>query len=145
MSLTVESLNFRHLLYFWTVAREGSVVKAAAQLLVSQPTVSAQIKELERAMGERLLARAGRGLRPTEAGQTVLRYADDLFSTARQMIDAVRHHPDDQPLRLAAGVTDGLPKIVARMLLSPALGLGRGVQLLCREGRIDALLPDLAA
>lgn len=142
---TVESLNYRHLLYFWTVAREGSVVRAARRLLVSQPTISAQIKELEQSLGERLFSRAGRGLALTEAGQSVLRHADDIFASGRRLIESLRQHPEDQPLRLSAGITDGLPKLVARMLLEPALNLGRPVHLLCREGRVENLLPDLAS
>lgn len=145
MELTVETLNYHHLLYFWVAAREGSVVKAAERLMVSQPTISAQIKALEAATGCELFMRRGRGLALTDAGQTVLRYANDTFGTGRQMLEALRQHPVDRPLRLAVGIADGLPKLVTRTLLEPALGLGRPVRLLCREGRMEVLLLELAA
>ena len=145
MRITAETLNYHHLLYFWSVARAGSIVAASEQLLISQPTISGQLKELERALGERLFDRVGRRLVLTEVGQTVFGYADEMFGLARQLVEAVGRVPTDRPLRLAVGIADGLPKLVARMLLEPALRLPRPVRLQCREGRVEELLIELAA
>lgn len=77
-------LNYHHLLYFWTVAREGGVSKAAAKLRLSQPTVSAQVRMLEREVGQRLFHRQGRTLVLTDAGHIVYGYADEIFGIGRE-------------------------------------------------------------
>lgn len=139
-------LNYHHLYYFWVVAREGSIARACEQLHVSQPTVSAQIKDLERAVGEPLFTRTGRRLVLTETGRTVLDYAGEIFALGRELVSAVRQRPTGRPLRLAVGVTDAMPKLVARALLEPALRLpGQPVHLVCREDSTERLLLDLSA
>jgi LysR family transcriptional activator of nhaA len=142
--MQLEWLNYHHLLYFWVVAREGGIAKASRQLLVAEPTISGQVKELERFLGERLFARAGRRLVLTEMGKVVYDYAGEIFSLGRQMLDTVRQRPSDRPLRLAVGVTDGMPKLVARRLLEPVLRGPHRVELTCREGAVDDLLIDLS-
>ncbi|MCA9269405.1 MAG: LysR family transcriptional regulator, partial [Planctomycetales bacterium] len=82
-------LNYHHLQYFWAVAREGSIARACAQLHVSQPTMSTQIRKLERSLGHKLFHRVGRGLVLTEAGKAVFRYADEIFTLGREMVDAM--------------------------------------------------------
>ncbi len=96
----MERLNYHHLLYFWMVAREGTVARAAAQLRLAQPTLSGQIHALEGALSERLFERAGRGLRLTEMGRLVFRYADEIFALGREFQDAVKGRPVGRPLRL---------------------------------------------
>lgn len=138
-------LNYHHLLYFWTAVRQGGVARAAEELGVSQPTVSGQIKELEAALGEALFARAGRRLVPTEMGRVVFSYADQIFALGRELTDTVRNRRPGRPQRLVVGVADAVPKIVARLLLEPACRAPHLARLVCREGKVDALLPDLAA
>jgi LysR family transcriptional activator of nhaA len=138
-------INYNHLYYFWVVGREGGVVRASEELMVSQPTISNQLKDLEAALGHKLFERAGRGLKLTEAGRVTYNYASEMFSQAQQLLNALEHQPADIALRLAVGVTDVIPKPVARQLLAPALKLEQPVRLICREDKSDRLLADLAA
>lgn len=140
----MEWLNYHHLLYFWTVAREGGLVAAGKVLRLSHPTLSAQIHALEDRLGEKLFTRAGRRLALTEMGRVVFRYADDIFTLGREMLDAVKDRSTGQPLRLDVGVVDVVPKLVVRRLLQPAQDLPVPVRLVCREGPLDRLLADLA-
>lgn len=140
----MEWLNYHHLLYFWTVVREGSVVKAAETLRLSQPTVSSQVKALEASLGERLFTKVGRRLVPTDAGQMVFRYADEIFSLGRELMSTVRSGAGGKPVRFVVGVTDALSKLIAYRLLSPALHLPEPVRMICREDRVERLLAGLA-
>src|SRR3954467_1314632 len=123
-------INYNHLYYFWMVAREGGMVRAAEELMVSQPTVSFQVKELETALGRRLFDRVGRGLRLTEAGRVAFNYANEIFSLGQELLNALEHHPAGAVLRLAVGVLDVIPKPLARQLIAPALLLPQPVRLL---------------
>lgn len=114
-------LNYHHLLYFWTVAREGGVAKAADRLHLTHPTISSQIRELERALGEKLFVRVGRGLELSEMGRVVYRYADEIFSLGKELLDTVNGRPTGRPARLVVGVDDVLPKLLVRRLIEPAL------------------------
>ncbi len=140
----MEWLNYHHLLYFWTVAKEGSIARACQRLHLAQPTISAQLQALERSLGEKLFHRVGRGLVLTETGQVVFRYADEIFSLGREMMDTLKGQPTGRPLRLAVGVTDALPKEVAYRILEPALKMTEPVHLICSEGAPDFLLAELA-
>src|SRR5689334_24797632 len=125
----MERLNFHHLLYFWTVAREGSVASASAKLRLAQPTLSGQIHTLEDALGEKLFERAGRGLRLTDMGRVVSGYADEIFALGRELTESVKGRPTGRPLQLKVGVADALPKLVAYRLVEPALALAQPVRL----------------
>lgn len=138
-------LNYHHLLYFWTVAKSGSIVKASEELHVSQPTISGQIKELEAVLGERLFNRVGRGLVLTEMGHLVYGYADEIFSLGRQLMDTVKQRPTGRPMRLAVGITEGVPKLVAESIMEPVMGMKDPVRLVCREDDLDSLLHELSA
>jgi LysR family transcriptional regulator, transcriptional activator of nhaA len=140
----MDRLNYQHLLYFWMVAREGSVSRAAAQLRLAQPTVSGQVRALEGALGEKLFERAGRGLRLTEMGRMVSGYADQIFTLGRELTESVRGQPTGRPLRLAVGVSDALPKLVAYRLIEPALDLPVPVRLDVRVQSTEKLLASLA-
>jgi len=140
----MEWLNYHHLLYFWVVAREGSIVQASEQLRLAQSTISEQIRALEASLGEKLFTRVGRNLTLTEMGHTVFRYADEIFSLGRELMDTVQGRPTDRPLRLMVGITDVVPKRVAYRLLEPALRLTQPVQIVCREGKLEHLLTELA-
>lgn len=137
-------LNYHHLLYFWTVAREGSIAGAAKELNLAQPTVSTQIKQLEASLGENLLVRQGRGLALTVTGELVYAYANEIFSLGREMVGAVRLGMTDRPLRLVVGLVDALPKSLASELLRPALEMDRRVHLVVHEGKLQDLVSDLA-
>ena len=136
--------NFHHLLYFWTVAREGSILAACKKLYVSQPTVSAQIRALERSLGQPLFARRGRRLELTEMGHVALRYAEEIFTLGRELAETFKGRPVGRGLRLVVGIADVVPKLIAYRLLEPALKLPESVELVCLEGKSDRLLAELA-
>jgi LysR family transcriptional activator of nhaA len=138
-------INYNHLYYFWAVARQGSIARAAEELMVSQPTISVQLKELETALGHRLFERAGRGLALTDAGRITFNYANEIFALGQEMADALEHQPAGRSLKLSVGVLDVIPKVVVRELLDPVLHLPQPVRLICREDKADRLLADLAA
>lgn len=137
-------LNYRHLLYFWTVAREGSIARACRKLHLTQPAISAQIRQLENSMGEKLFEKSGRGLALTEAGRVAYEYAEEIFRLGGELSDTLRGRPTGQPLRLVVGVTDAFPKLIAHRLLTPALQLPQPVRLVLRDDRPDRLLADLS-
>lgn len=140
----MEWLNYHHLNYFWTVARAGSVSRASEQLRLTQATVSAQLKSLEQALGEKLFHRAGRHLVLTDTGKLVFRYADEIFSLGQEMIGSLKGRPEGRLARLTVGVFDVLPKLVAYQLIEPALKLRQQYRIVCREGTNEELLPALA-
>jgi len=140
----MEWLNYHHLFYFWTVMREGSLTAASARLSLAPSTVSAQLSRLEEALGGKLFQRAGRNLEPTDLGRLVFRYADEIFSLGRELMDTIHGRPVAGPLSLKVGVVDVLPKFIVRRLLEPALQLPERVKLVCLENKEDALLAELA-
>lgn len=140
----MEWINYHHLLYFWVVAREGGLVAAGKVLRLSHPTLSAQIHSLEDQLGEKLFTKVGRKLALTENGRVVFRYADEIFTLGREMVDTVRGRSTGQPLRLTVGIMDVLPKLVVRRLLQPVFSLPEPVRLVCCEEPFDKLLADLA-
>ena len=139
----MEGLNFHHLRYFWTVARKGGVRKAAESLHVSQPSISAQIRLLEESLGAKLFQRSGRSLVLTETGQMVLGYADEIFSTGRELMNAIRHGPDGRELRLNVGVTDSVSKLIAFEILKPAFHYLHPTHVVCRQAEIGPLVNQL--
>ncbi len=140
----MEWLNYHHLLYFYTVAREGSVTRAAAVLRLAQPTLSAQIRRLEDSLDEKLFSRQNRSLVLTEVGRVAYRYAEEIFGLGNEMLDTLRGRPTSRPARLHVGVADVVPKLVCHRLLEPVLTGQGAVQLVLREGKTDDLLAALA-
>ena len=140
----MEWLNYHHLLYFWLVAKKGGVTQASAELRLAQPTISAQIRALEHALGEKLFNRVGKRLVLTDVGQVVFRYAEEIFSIGRELQQTLKGRPGHRPLRLVVGIADVVPKMVALKLLEPALHLTETVQLICREDKSDRLLAELS-
>ena len=140
----MERLNYHHLLYFWTIVREGGVAKAAQKLRLAQPTISGQVRLLEGALGEKLFQRSGRRLELTEVGRLVHRYAEEIFGLGRELTDVLQGRPGGRPVRLTVGVADVVPKLVAHRLLVPALRLTEPVQLEVREDSHERLLGELA-
>jgi len=140
----MEWLNYHHLLYFWTVARLGSVSRASAELRLTQATVSAQLKSLEQSLGEELFRKSGRHLVLTETGKLAFRYADEIFSLGQEMLGTLKGRSEGRLARLTVGVTDVLPKLVVYQLVEPALKLKESYRIICREGTNEELLPALA-
>jgi len=140
----MEWINYHHLLYFWVVAREGSIVRASQELNLAQPTISGQLRLLEEELGEKLFMRVGRNLALTETGRMVYRYADDIFTIGRELQEALQGRVTHRPMRVMIGITDVLPKLVAYRLLEPALHIEGAVQLTCQEGKLEQLLAELA-
>ena len=139
----VDTLNHHHLFHFWTVVREGGVTRASEKLNVSQPTVSGQLRELQEALGEKLLVRSGRTVVLTDVGRTVYRYADEIFALGRELQQAVKGRVT-HPARLAVGVAMVVPKLVAYQILEPALHLPEPIQLDCVHERPERLVAELA-
>jgi LysR family transcriptional regulator, transcriptional activator of nhaA len=140
----MEWLNYHHLLYFWTVARIGGVARASEELRLTQATVSAQLKSLEQALGEKLFRKAGRRLSLTDTGKLVFRYADEIFSLGQEMMGTLKGRPEGRLARLTVGVADVMPKLVAYQLIEPALQLKDTYRIVCREGTNEELFPALA-
>ncbi len=137
------SFNYKHLYYFWVVAKEGGISRAAEKLDMAVQTVSAQVRELERSLGYALLKPAGRGLVLTEAGQAAMQQADLIFQLGEELPARVRDAVSTPAVRLAVGICDGLPKLVVHRLLLPVIA-EPNLRLVCHEGTLDELLGDLA-
>lgn len=137
-------LNYHHLLYFWTMAREGSVSRAAEKLHLSQPTISGQLRQLESAIGTKLYERVGRELRLTETGKLVFEYAEEIFSTGQELMQRLKGNQTSRSLPFVIGVPDFVPKLIAYRLIEPIFRMEQPVQLTCYEGKLSELLADLA-
>jgi len=140
----MEWLNYHHLFYFWNVARCGSVSRAGEELRLTQATVSAQVKSLELAIGEKLFRKSGRHLTLTDMGKIVFRYAEEIFSLGRELTGALKGRAGGRVARLTVGVADVLPKLVAYKLIEPALAFKESYRIICREGGNGDLLSSLA-
>ena len=140
----MEWLNYHHLLYFWHVAKEGSVSKAAAALHVAQPTVSAQLRSLEKSLKQKLFERQGRHLVLTTEGEAVFRYADEIFSLGRELMQTVKGEAAAAPRKFRVGISDALPKLTTYRLLEPALVMQPAFRLHVRIDKTDKLLGELA-
>ena len=137
-------LNFRHLYYFWVVAKEGSITRAAERLEVAVQTISAQLALLEQSLGKALLAPQGRRLTLTEAGRVALGYADQIFLLGEQLQEVLAESEVGQTMRLTVGLSDSLPKLTASRLLEAALNLPQKVKLVCHEDDFESLLGELS-
>lgn len=138
-------LNYHHLLYFYAAAKEGSISKASKTLAISHPTISTQIRQLERRLGERLFERVGRRLELTDIGRIVYNYAQEIFGLGDEMVDAVKGRPTGRPLRVVVGVADVIPKLLAYRLIHSAISSVGDVHLVCREAPPDDLFGRLAS
>lgn len=139
----MNNLNLRHLYYFWVIARDGSIVRAAESLELTPQTLSGQLATFESALGNALFRRANRALQLTDFGQTVFGYADDMFQTAQALTDVLRQPPENRPLSLSVGIAASIHKLIAYHLTEPALSLSREVRLNCRTGDTTELLKRL--
>jgi LysR family transcriptional activator of nhaA len=137
------AFSYRHLYYFWVVGKEGGVARAAARLDMAVQTVSAQVRELERALGHALLKPAGRGVALTDAGIATMRQADAIFQLGEQLPTVVRDAVSTPTVRLVVGIADSLPKLVVRQLMQPVIEVAN-LRLMCHEDEFDRLLADVA-
>lgn len=137
-------LNYKHLHYFWMVARHGGIARASERLHITPQTISGQISLLEEQLGESLFSKAGRKLELTQAGRLVLSYADEIFSLGNELRESLRNLPADRPMIFKIGVADVVPKTIAYRILAPALTLPDAVRIVARENNLESLLGDLA-
>lgn len=137
-------LNYNHLLYFWTVAQEGSVARAAELLHLAPQTISGQLKMLEDAVGEPLFHRVGRGLAITETGRIVEQYADEIFNLGAELAQRIKGKALGSPLTFNVGIVNSIPKLIAYRVLAPAMRLSDKIKISCYESDLDSLLGDLS-
>ncbi|MBL8449519.1 MAG: transcriptional activator NhaR [Dechloromonas sp.] len=137
-------LNFKHLRYFWMVAKAGSIARASAMLHVTPQSISGQLSEFENALGVQLFRRAGRGLELTETGQRMLSYAEQIFTLGDELLESLREDALPQSTPFRVGIADSVPKMVAYRLVEPSLVSREPIKLICREGRLTSLLGDMA-
>lgn len=140
----VQHLNYGHLLYFWTVAKEGSIVDASKILHITPQTISGQLKRLETTVGKRLFQRIGRNLSMTETGRLVFQYADDIFSLGSELAHVVSSGQAPGPGTFNVGVTQSIPKLIAYRLIEPACSLEKPIRIVCREAPFPDLLGSLS-
>ncbi|MFM7026358.1 MAG: LysR family transcriptional regulator [Limnohabitans sp.] len=139
----MSALNYRHLYYFWVVAKEGGMARAAQRLDIAIQTISSQVRELEKSLGHQLLKPQGRGLALTEAGEAAYARAEEIFEIGQRIPREVADAAAGPAIRLSIGLSDGLSKLAAHSLLDPVLQTP-GLRLLCHEGEFEHLMADLA-
>jgi LysR family transcriptional activator of nhaA len=137
-------INYKHLHYFWMVAKAGSITRACEQLHLTPQTISGQISLFEYVLGEKLFKRVGRRLELTDRGRVVLSYADEIFSLGQELEDVLRQQPTERMLQFRVGVSDAVHKAIASRLIEPALRSGDPISIICREGKVANLLGELA-
>lgn len=140
----MEWLNYHHLFYFWLTVKTGTVSAAAESLHLARPTVAAQIKDLEKSVGQKLFDKQGRGLVLTEFGKQVHQYADEIFAIGHELREFIKTGHQGNRKRFVVGLPDVVPKHVAFELLKPALHMDNRPRTICYEGKLDRLLADLA-
>ncbi len=138
------ALNYKHLHYFWLVAKTGGIARASERLHLTAQTISGQISLFEDSIGYRLFNRVGRKLELNDAGRTVYAYADQIFTLGEELEEVMRFRPGGSALQFRVGVADAVPKAIAYLLLETALKLPEPVRIVCREGKLHPLLADLA-
>jgi LysR family transcriptional activator of nhaA len=137
-------INYKHLHYFWVVAKEGGITRASERLHLTPQTISGQLSLLEDHFKAPLLKRQGRTLELTETGRLVMSYADEIFSLGGELEEVIHQLPADRPQLFRVGVVDVLPKSIAHHILQPALQMTEGLRMICREASLDNLLAELA-
>lgn len=137
-------VNYKQLHYFWAAAKAGSIVRASRQLHITPQTLSGQIGILEASLGVSLFRRVGRGIELTETGQLALSYADDIFQTGSALEETLRTGSSERFRLFRVGISDAVPKSIAYRLLAPAISLKEPIKIICREGKLEPLLGELA-
>ncbi|KAF7785679.1 hypothetical protein PRUB_a0032 [Pseudoalteromonas rubra] len=137
-------INYKHLKYFWAVAHEGSIAKASAKLNITPQTISGQLSLLEERVGNELLQKEGRGLRLTDTGRVVLRYADEIFELGNELSDVLKGNNAIGPAEFIVGASSVLPKTIVHKIIKPAMHIEQEIRLTSLEGPVDSMLADLA-
>ncbi len=137
-------INYKQFHYFWAVAKAGSIVRASKQLHLTPQTLSGQIGILEESLGVPLFRRIGRGIELTETGQLALTYAEDIFQSGNALEEMLRAGSKERHRLFRVGISDAVPKSIAYRLLAPAMALEEPIKIVCREGKLEPLLGDLA-
>lgn len=140
----MKELNFKHLRYFWMVAKTGSIARAAQQLHLAPQSISGQLSEFEERLGVDLFRRSGRNLELTDSGRRILSTAEEIFALGDKVLETLRDDDRPQPMPFRLGIADSVSKFMVYRMIEPALELGDTVRLVCREGRLATLLADLA-
>lgn len=140
----MERFNYKHLHYFWMTAREGGIARASAKLHLSQPSISAQIKQLEDTLGVKLFQKHGRNLVLTDVGRVVHHYAEEIFGAGRDLLAAVKSNQPGRAIPLTIGVSNAVPKLVVCRLLRPLLHAAQAPRIVCKEDNTERLLGELA-
>ncbi len=140
-----EWLNYHHLRYFHAVAQEGSVRGASERLRTSQPSICAQVKQLEVALGEKLYRRSGRSIALTDFGRVIYGYAEEIFALGRELLTTAKRAPSSRAVSLQVGVVDSFPKLLSLEILRPAFSHAPRIQITCREGKLEDLIGQLGA
>lgn len=138
------SINYKHLHYFWSVAKAGGITRASERLHITPQTISGQLSLFEQTLGTALFNRSGKHFELTETGQMVLTYADEIFSLGQELQDTLHHHPTGRLAQFRVGLTDAVPKSLAYHLLEPAVQIAEPPRIICREGKVASLLAELA-
>jgi LysR family transcriptional activator of nhaA len=137
-------INYKHLHYFWAVAKAGGVTRASERLHLTPQTISGQLSLFEELLGEKLFKRTGRGFELTETGLMMLSYADEIFSLGKELEEVLHHRTPGRPMQFSVGITDSVPKTLAYQLLEPAMQVPQTPRIICREGKVADLLAELA-
>ena len=137
-------LNYKHLHYFVSVAREGGIIRASERLHLAPQTLSGQISQFEERIGVALFNRTGRRMELTPAGKLALSYAEEIFQTGAELEDMLRHGGEERFVTFRVGIADVVPKFVAYRLLAPVLEFPESVRLVCQEDRLERLLAEMA-
>ena len=140
----MENLNYKHLRYFWMVAKTGSIVRASEQLYLSPQSISGQLGELENNLGLQLFKKVGRGLALTDMGRRVFSYADEIFALGSELLEATQQQTIIKSVPFRIGITDSVAKSIAYRVLQPILTLDEPIRLICREGKLASLLSEMS-
>lgn len=138
------ALNFKHLRYFWMVAKSGSIVRASELLHLSPQSISGQLAELESTLGIQLFRRVGRGLEMTEMGRHIYGYAEEIFALGNELMDVVQSQSTRKSIPFRIGIADSVPKTVAHRVIAPVMHIDSAIRLVCREGKLSTLLAEMA-
>jgi len=135
-------LNYHHLFYFWSVAKEGNLTRAAEQLNVSQSALSSQIRQLQDQLGYALFNREGRSLRLTEVGHLVLEYAESIFRLGSELLDLTESGELQRSQRLRIGSVATLSRNFQENFLRPVIDEAK-IKLVIRSASLEELLDQL--
>ena len=140
----MENLNYKHLRYFWMVAKMGSIARASEQLYLSPQSISGQLGELENNLGVQLFKKVGRGLALTDMGRRIFSYADDIFALGSELLYVTHHQQVKKSTPFRIGISDSVAKSIAYKTIEPVLHLDEPIRLICREGKLASLLSELS-